>query len=102
MVTTLAVEKHHLGSRRFLGIPEYRRLLATRLASQWGDGLFQAGLAGAVLFNPERQADPAAIEAASLEDREIARCFDPALLSKRRSDLYAALRREAEKQRSSG
>jgi len=57
------VEKHHLGSRRFLGIPEFRRLLATRLASQWGDGLFQAGLAGAVLFNPERQADPAAIAA---------------------------------------
>jgi MFS family permease len=62
-VTTLAVEKHHWGSRRFLGIPAYRRLLATRLASQWGDGLFQAGLAGAVLFNPERQADPAAIAA---------------------------------------
>ena len=62
-MTTVAVEKHHWGSRRFLGIPEYRRLLATRLASQWGDGLFQAGLAGAVLFNPERQADPAAIAA---------------------------------------
>jgi MFS family permease len=62
-VTTLAVEKHHWGSRRFLGIPAYRRLLATRLTSQWGDGLFQAGLAGAVLFNPERQADPAAIAA---------------------------------------
>nr|WP_245816323.1 MFS transporter [Lentzea albidocapillata] len=62
-MTTLAVEKHHWGSRRFLGIPAYRRLLATRLASQWGDGLFQAGLAGAVLFNPERQADPAAIAA---------------------------------------
>ncbi|GAB2827425.1 MFS transporter [Lentzea nigeriaca] len=62
-MTTLAVEKHHWGSRRFLGIPEYRRLLATRLTSQWGDGLFQAGLAGAVLFNPERQADPAAIAA---------------------------------------
>ncbi|MGI5503845.1 MFS transporter [Lentzea sp. CA-135723] len=60
-MTTLAVEKHHWGSRRFLGIPAYRRLLATRLASQWGDGLFQAGLAGAVLFNPERQADPLAI-----------------------------------------
>lgn len=57
------METHHLGSRRFLGIPEFRRLLATRLASQWGDGLFQAGLAGAVLFNPERQADPAAIAA---------------------------------------
>ena len=62
-MATVAVEKHHWGSRRFLGIPEYRRLLATRLASQWGDGLFQAGLAGAVLFNPERQADPAAIAA---------------------------------------
>lgn len=62
-MTTVAVEKHHWGSRRFLGIPEYRRLLATRLASQWGDGLFQAGLAGAVLFNPERQADPLAIAA---------------------------------------
>ncbi|MGW6930123.1 MFS transporter [Lentzea sp. NPDC054927] len=62
-MTALAVEKHHWGSRRFLGIPEYRRLLATRLASQWGDGLFQAGLAGAVLFNPERQADPVAIAA---------------------------------------
>lgn len=59
----LAVEKHHWGSRRFLGIPEYRRLLATRLTSQWGDGLFQAGLAGAVLFNPERHADPVAIAA---------------------------------------
>ncbi|WP_245733881.1 MFS transporter [Lentzea jiangxiensis] len=62
-MTTLAVGKHHWGSRRLLGIPAYRRLLATRLASQWGDGLFQAGLAGAVLFNPERQADPAAIAA---------------------------------------
>nr|WP_083841080.1 MFS transporter [Saccharomonospora marina] len=27
----------------------------------WGDGLFQAGLAGAVLFNPERGADPLTI-----------------------------------------
>ncbi|SDH54484.1 Predicted arabinose efflux permease, MFS family [Lentzea fradiae] len=62
-MTTLAAQTHHWGSRRFLGIPEYRRLLATRLASQWGDGLFQAGLAGAVLFNPERHAAPAAIAA---------------------------------------
>jgi MFS family permease len=46
-----------------LGIPDFRRLLVSRLAAQWGDGLFQAGLAGAVLFNPERQADPAAIAA---------------------------------------
>jgi MFS family permease len=35
----------------------------SRLASQWGEGVFQAGLAGAVLFNPERQANPAAIAA---------------------------------------
>ncbi|GLZ33046.1 MFS transporter [Lentzea sp. NBRC 105346] len=60
---TTVVAKHHWGSKRFLGIPEFRRLLATRLVSQWGDGLFQAGLAGAVLFNPERQADPLAIAA---------------------------------------
>jgi hypothetical protein len=46
-----------------LAVPEFRRLLASRLASQWGDGLFQAGLAGAVLFNPERHADPAAVAA---------------------------------------
>lgn len=32
-----------------------------RIASQFGDGLFQAGLAGALLFNPERAATPWAI-----------------------------------------
>lgn len=31
------------------------------MASQFGDGLFQAGLAGALLFNPDRAADPLAI-----------------------------------------
>ncbi|WP_414719810.1 MFS transporter [Umezawaea sp.] len=55
--------KHHLGVRRLLATGDFRRLLLSRLASQWGDGLFQAGLAGAVLFNPERHADPAAIAA---------------------------------------
>ncbi|GAA2665976.1 MULTISPECIES: MFS transporter [Actinosynnema] len=53
----------HLGARRLLAAPGFRRLLATRLAAQWGDGLFQAGLAGAVLFNPEREAEPGAIAA---------------------------------------
>jgi MFS family permease len=33
-----------------------RRLLAMRLTGQFGDGVFQASLAGTVLFNPERQA----------------------------------------------
>ncbi|MFL6129009.1 MAG: MFS transporter [Mycobacteriales bacterium] len=42
---------------------DFRRLYASRLASQCADGVFQASLAGAVLFNPERAADPAAIAA---------------------------------------
>ncbi|WNV91402.1 MFS transporter [Umezawaea sp. Da 62-37] len=58
-----AAARHHLGVRRLLAVPGFRRLLISRLASQWGDGLFQAGLAGAVLFNPERHADPAAVAA---------------------------------------
>jgi MFS family permease len=33
----------------------------TRFASQWADGMYRAGLAGAVLFNPERATDPLAI-----------------------------------------
>ena len=36
----------------------FRRLYATRLTGQFGDGVFQASLAGAVLFSPERQAHP--------------------------------------------
>ncbi|HVU90808.1 MAG TPA: MFS transporter, partial [Jatrophihabitans sp.] len=43
--------------------PAFRRLLATRLAGQFGDGVFQAGLAGTVLFNPERQAHAADVAA---------------------------------------
>ncbi|BCI56183.1 MFS transporter [Mycolicibacterium litorale] len=43
------------------GLPEFRRLLELRAVSQFGDGLFQAGLAGAILFNPDRAADPWAI-----------------------------------------
>jgi MFS family permease len=44
--------------RSFLRRPDFRRLLATRLLSQFGDGVFQAALAGTVLFNPQRAADP--------------------------------------------
>jgi MFS family permease len=43
------------------GLPDFWRLLQVRMASQFGDGLFQAGLAGALLFNPDRAADPLAI-----------------------------------------
>ena len=42
-------------------LPDYCRLLQLRMASQFGDGLFQAGLAGALLFNPDRAAGPMAI-----------------------------------------
>ncbi|MEH3131032.1 MAG: MFS transporter [Mycolicibacterium neoaurum] len=45
-------------------LPEFRRLLELRAVSQFGDGLFQAGLAGALLFNPERAAHPWAIAGA--------------------------------------
>ncbi|MBV8862034.1 MAG: MFS transporter [Mycobacterium sp.] len=51
-----------LGSVRSL--PDLWRLLELRTASQFGDGLFQAGLAGALLFNPERGARPLAIAGA--------------------------------------
>lgn len=46
------------------GLPEFWRLLQLRAASQFGDGLFQAGLAGALLFNPDRAVDPWAIAGA--------------------------------------
>lgn len=39
-------------------LPEFRRLLELRAVSQFGDGLFQAGLAGGLIFNPERAAGP--------------------------------------------
>jgi hypothetical protein len=39
----------------------FRRLLAVRLSSQIGDGVFQAGLASSVLFNPERAPNAVAV-----------------------------------------
>ncbi len=46
------------------GLPDFWRLLELRVASQFGDGLFQAGLAGGLLFNPQRAADPWAVAGA--------------------------------------
>ncbi|MDT4923054.1 MAG: hypothetical protein QOG01_767 [Pseudonocardiales bacterium] len=46
-----------------LADPGFRRLFGVRLASQFGDGVFQASLAGAVLFNPQRQANAADVAA---------------------------------------
>ncbi|UQX11015.1 MFS transporter [Candidatus Mycobacterium methanotrophicum] len=50
--------------RSVRGLPDFWRLLELRTASQFGDGLFQAGLAGALLFNSERAARPMAIAGA--------------------------------------
>ncbi len=49
--------------RSLLGRPDFRRLFATRLLSQFGDGVFQAALAGTVLFNPQRATDPLEVAA---------------------------------------
>ncbi len=58
-------DHHHsrIGARRLLAMAGFRRLLFSRFSSQWGDGLFQTGLAGAVVFNPERAVSPAEIAA---------------------------------------
>jgi hypothetical protein len=50
--------------RSVRALPDFWRLLELRLASQFADGLFQAGLAGALLFNPERASSPLAIAGA--------------------------------------
>lgn len=44
--------------RELAAQPGFLRLLVVRLGAQWGDGVFQAALGGAVLFNPERESDP--------------------------------------------
>jgi len=51
------------GVRHVLQRGDFRRLLGTRLLSQFGDGVFQAALAGTVLFNPQRAADPVDVAA---------------------------------------
>lgn len=50
--------------RSVRALPEFWRLLELRAVCQFGDGLFQGGLAGAILFNPQREAEPWAIAAA--------------------------------------
>ncbi len=50
-------------ARHLLRRADFRRLLGTRLLAQFGDGVFQAALAGTVLFNPQRAAEPADIAA---------------------------------------
>lgn len=60
-----------IGTRAPIGVwrsvrrlPDFRRLLELRAASQFADGLFQSALAGALLFNPDRATTPMAIAGA--------------------------------------
>ncbi len=44
--------------RSVRALPEFQRLVELRAVSSFGDGLFQGGLVGALLFNPERATSP--------------------------------------------
>lgn len=44
--------------------PRFRRLFGTRLVSQFSDGIYQAGLAGFVFFNPEQHTGAGEVAAA--------------------------------------
>jgi hypothetical protein len=50
-------------ARQLLRRPDFRRLLSVRMFGQFADGIFQASLAGTILFNPERQAHSSDIAA---------------------------------------
>ncbi|CCQ14161.1 Hypothetical membrane protein (fragment), partial [Rhodococcus sp. AW25M09] len=50
-------------SSRLRQSPGVGKLTTVRFAGQFGDGVFQAALSGAILFNPERATDPAEIAA---------------------------------------
>ena len=56
-------QQARLGFVQIVRTGGFARLLAVRFAAQWSDGLFQAALGGAVLFNPEREADALAVAA---------------------------------------
>ena len=56
--------QHSQALRLAVRRPDFRRLYGTRLTSQCADGVFQASLAGVVLFSPESAADPAEIAGA--------------------------------------
>jgi MFS family permease len=88
-------QPRRLGLRGLLGASGFRRLLAVRFSAQLGDGMFQCALAGAVLFNPERQANPMAVAvgfAVLLLPYSIIGPFAGALLDRwdRRRVLWAA------------
>ncbi|UPT22433.1 MFS transporter [Thermobifida alba] len=54
----------HGDLREVLRGPRFRRLFGTRVASQFSDGVYQAGLAGYVFFTPEQHTTAGAVAAA--------------------------------------
>ncbi|MFI7122485.1 MFS transporter [Amycolatopsis sp. NPDC049868] len=88
-------------TRAFVRDRDFRRLLFTRFSAHWGNGMYQAGLAGAVLFNPERAADALAMAggfAALLLPYSIVGPFAGALLDRwdrRKVLVFASLLRSA-------
>ncbi len=54
--TLQSARNDHGVTGRLMGLPGFRRLLSVRMFGQFADGIFQASLAGTILFNPERQA----------------------------------------------
>ncbi|MEU9685867.1 MFS transporter [Amycolatopsis japonica] len=88
-------------TRAFVRDRDFLRLLFTRFSAHWGNGMYQAGLAGAVLFNPERAADALAMAggfAALLLPYSIVGPFAGALLDRwdrRKVLIFASLLRSA-------
>ncbi|KFU75555.1 Transmembrane secretion effector [Amycolatopsis lurida] len=86
-------------TRAYVRDRDFRRLLFTRFSAHWGNGMYQAGLAGAVLFNPERAADALAMAggfAALLLPYSIVGPFAGALLDRwdrRKVLIFASLLR---------
>lgn len=49
MTTSARTATELIGPQAFVREREFRRLLLTRFSAHWGNGMYQAGLAGAVL-----------------------------------------------------
>ncbi|WP_328412554.1 MFS transporter [Nocardia sp. NBC_00403] len=63
--SSIPADERHVSLRSVLReSPGVLRLAMVRFTGQFGDGMFQAALSGAILFNPERETDPLAIAAA--------------------------------------
>jgi MFS family permease len=60
-IVDIMASSRYDGVRELFATPRFRQLLTTRLISQTADGVYQASLAGAVLFNPEHHTSPSKV-----------------------------------------